>query len=237
MILPKVVTFTGADDSVKVEDIIALAADYPDTEWGILFGAGSHGGRRFPSKLWIESQVPKMAAAGLNLCAHLCGMPVYHLVLNGDLTWLYQYSEEVTSAFKRVQLNFHGQQFPAPANSFLTRIQDAPYQFIFQNDGVNGHLIGSVSGEKRVRLFDVSHGAGVLPDETGWPERTRIEYMGYAGGLGPDNIKAQLKLIEAAAKPVQYSDFWIDMETRVRSNRDKLFDLTKVRKVCQEVWG
>lgn len=243
MILPKVVTFTGPDDSVLAKDIKRVAKKYPDTEWGILFGANDRGSSRYPSRLWLETELPKLK--GLNLTAHLCGRWVYDLVLRGDFTWIYAY-DSISKLFQRVQLNFHGQQFPPAPPSFLPRIQDAPYQFIFQNDEVNGHLMGSVGAEKRVRLFDVSHGAGVLPSVTGtadgtssWPKRTMYEYMGYAGGLGPNNIKEQLALIEKAANPQAFGPYWIDMESRVRTQDSfgDRFDLKKVRQVCQSVWG
>ena len=54
---------------------------------------------------------------------------------------------------------------------------------------------------------------------------------GYAGGLGPDNIESELQRIAAAAGD---APFWIDMETRVRSDNDEQFDLNKVRR-CLEI--
>lgn len=234
--LPKIVTFTGADDSVQAEEIIALAKKYPSTEWGILFGGPNSGASRFPSRLWVIKNIPKLAEAGLNLCAHLCGGPVYDLVQRGDFTWLYYYDEDITGAFQRVQINFHGQRGYKPVNWLFDRLNATPYQFIFQDDEVNGHIAGHLGGDKRVRLFDVSHGAGVLP-ENPWPKREATEYMGYAGGLGPDNIKEQLPLISKASGGKQYGPYWIDMETRVRSNRDKQFDLEKCEQVCKVVWG
>jgi len=242
---PHVVTFTGADDTVSAKDLLKVTAKYPDVEWGILFGGGE--GPRWPSRKWLKNELPQLE--GSKLTAHLCGMWVYDLVLHGDFTWLYQY-ESIAGLFQRVQLNFHGQQFPPASPSFHTRIADTPYQFIFQNDEVNGHLMSSIGGTKEVRLFDVSHGAGVLPtigcdlgEINPWPKRTIYEYMGYAGGLGPSNITEQLKLIEQAADPVQFVPFWIDMETRVRTRTKTrreifdIFDLTKVKDVCKQVWG
>jgi phosphoribosylanthranilate isomerase len=44
---------------------------------------------------------------------------------------------------------------------------------------------------------------------------------GYAGGLSPDNVESQIKLIRKVA-----SHFWIDAETGLRTNGE--FDLTKV---------
>lgn len=240
MILPKVVTFTGADDTVKAKDLLKVSKDYPDVEWGILFGAGPAGGSRFPSYKWLAEELPKLE--GNNLCAHFCGRWVDELVQYGDFTWFHTF-DSINHLFKRIQLNFHGARTTA-ATTFLARIQYEPYQFIFQNDEVNTDLIGSKGTERRVHLYDVSHGAGVLPDARrgqAWPKRTMHEYLGYAGGLGPDNIEAQLPLIEAAANPTKYGPYWIDMESKVRGVNSKTnrmgFDLGKVRTVCEKVWG
>jgi hypothetical protein len=231
------VTFTGADDSVLGEEIIEIAKKYPKTEWGILFGASNEGANRFPSREWLEREVPIMAKAGLQLCGHLCGRHVNDLVLRGDFTWLYLYPDELTKLFKRIQINFHGMEYD-PARSFLPRIEDEPFQFIFQQDDKNNWIYQEAidDGLKNVfPLFDVSHGAGVLPEDNSWPIRKKTEFMGYAGGLGPDNIREQLALIDKAAG--NHGPFWIDMETKVRSNRDRKFDLDKVNQVCKEIWG
>lgn len=108
-----------------------------------------------------------------------------------------------------------------------------------------------------VPLFDASGGAGVLPSE--WPrpcyfdEMEEADYHGYAGGLGPQNLAEQLPKIAAAAAepdwlarhdPEELHDqaneltgpapYWIDMETHVRSEHDRQFDLAKVRR-CLEI--
>jgi len=56
-------------------------------------------------------------------------------------------------------------------------------------------------------------------------------YHGYAGGLGPENLAEQLPLIGQAAGDCR---IWVDMESRVRSDNDRQFDLAKVRK-CLEI--
>lgn len=234
----KLVTFTGADDSVKAVDILKVEQKYPKTEWGILFGGGVLGGTRFPSRAWVESEVPVLAEAGVNLSAHLCGRFVNDLVLRGDFTWFYSYSEKVTEAFDRIQINFHGMEYEA-AKAFYYRIMGEPYQFIFQKDLVNQDIFNTyvtISGGKNaVELFDVSHGAGVLPKGNRWPGRKDQDqnYLGYAGGLGPHNITEQLPLIDKVAGEGPY---WIDMETKVRSNKDYQFDLGKVEAVCKAIW-
>lgn len=139
-----------------------------------------------------------------------------------------------------------------------------PKQFIFQLDGAKGNvhledLYKSIVMRgllvNAVPLFDKSGGAGVLPKA--WPSPafsaagqqtqaslfhatdarahdTEYMYYGYAGGLGPDNLAEQLPLIDAAAG--KDTRIWIDMETKVRSRADRVFDLYKVEealKICE----
>ena len=57
-------------------------------------------------------------------------------------------------------------------------------------------------------------------------------YNGYSGGLGPDNLESELRKIEQVTKPED--EIWIDMETKIRSDDNKTFDLNKVRR-CLEI--
>ena len=97
-------------------------------------------------------------------------------------------------------------------------------QIIFQLDDVNNSLqdIAKKGGIDAVGLFDLSGGDGILP--TQWPQSN--QYIGYAGGLSPDNLLQQLYAIETVCG----SEIWIDAETHVRSNNDQLFDLDLVDK-------
>jgi phosphoribosylanthranilate isomerase len=103
-------------------------------------------------------------------------------------------------------------------------------QIIFQWDGHNNENVEKWSkAGLGVPLFDTSSGAGVLPGS--WPKAVEGVYCGYAGGLGPANVVDQLKTIEPATNG---QPFWIDMETRVRSSKDRLFDLAKVIDVLEK---
>lgn len=226
----KLVTMTGADDSVTAAEMISISKAFPHVEWGILFGSvgGSTGATRFPSNKWLAKELPKLGKAKVNLSAHLCGPYVRQLVVNGDFLWKYVYSE-LADYFQRIQINFHG-GYHKFHQAFKYRIAGEPYQFMLQVDGVNDGQIAKLVKSGHVKqLFDLSSGAGTLP-ENGWPDPNG--YCGYAGGLGPDNITAQLPLIAAAAGPQTY---WIDMETRIRSFKDKLFDFDKVVSVLEQV--
>jgi hypothetical protein len=78
-------------------------------------------------------------------------------------------------------------------------------------------------------LHDLSHGTGLTPNC--WPKKIAGINMGLAGGLGPDNLAEQL---EKMSESIGDNTIWIDMETKIRSNNDKIFDLEKVEK-CLEI--
>lgn len=217
------VTVTGADDSIEPEALIPLTERYPFVEWGILFSGSRQGSDRYPSADWL-ARLRKIAPKLPNLCAHLCGTWVRNIVLEGAPTWWSKY-EPLPPIFKRVQLNFHGQFHKAgkefvPALKRLALIHEG---FILQHDGVNDETIKTLGADLPVApLFDRSGGAGVLPEA--WPKPI-WSYQGYAGGLSPENVEDELhRILDVAGE----SRIWIDVETRVRSEEDALFDLAKV---------
>ncbi len=152
-------------------------------------------------------------------------------MLHAKKTWFEHYVRE-NLVFQRVQLNFHGMYHKA-AGGFLDLLRESRRAYILQVDGVNDDLMlkaASQGGTVPVcPLYDVSGGAGILPST--WPEPLPETYCGYAGGLGPANLKDQIELILEITGDTR---IWIDMETRVRSDDDTEFLLDKVRK-CLEI--
>jgi len=222
------ITITGADDSIKPEELGILSKSYPHTEWGLLLSSSQMGTSRFPSLQWLRRLVPVAIEHDLQLSAHLCGKWVRE-VCAGDWNWLQLFEKAGINpkVFNRVQLNFHTYTHLL-TGGFIeqakTAAQGYDFQTIFQCDGVNDHLVSSAhdDGLDAVPLYDRSGGAGVLPDK--WPGSMTGIYSGYAGGLGPDNLEAELLRIAEAAR----GRHWVDMETKVRSDDDALFDLDKV---------
>lgn len=217
------VTITGADDSVNPQDLAHISSEFPFVEWGILVSRTQFGKPRYPSLDWISKLYNlKMDILKLPLSMHLCGSYVRDLVQGEPIPdivgWI--------SFFERMQLNFHAiphthteGMLQNLANCGLFR------EYIFQYDGVNDGIarIAQKAGITTSVLFDKSGGAGILPDE--WPALIDDMKCGYAGGLGPVNLKEQIELIEAKAGD---AEIWIDMETHVRSSDDTFLDLGKV---------
>ena len=224
------VTMTGADDSVRPEQLSEVSQDFPFVEWGILLSASSIGSPRFPSMNWLMALA---RVSHLSLSFHVCGRWVRE-ICNGNWTPLFTNVGPVLELGRRVQLNFHSclhLVIPGFVDAAKSRCQAHDWQLIFQCDGVNDYLVSNVydDGLDAVPLYDKSGGAGILPGE--WPIAMKGIYSGYAGGLGPDSLESELPAIATAAGEER---FWIDMETKVRSSDDRAFNLDAVRR-CLEI--
>jgi hypothetical protein len=235
MILDRV-TLTGADESIDPKALFGISHEYPFVEWGILYGSKSaHGSPRYPGRDWrdtlhADARV-RYAGIDLKLSAHLCGRFVRDFVLDGKFSVADVMAPEDLRVYQRVQLNFHAHHHPGstPFIEAMRKVQGK--EFIFQMDEVNDDLWTSAAKADlpAVPLFDTSGGAGILPHT--WPRPYANVYCGYAGGLGPENLVEQLRAISASA--IGTAHVWIDMETRVRSENDAVFDEKKCRRVLE----
>lgn len=230
----KQVTITGADDSIEPIELVDLTKRFPFVEWGILLSSSSMGKNRFPSHKWlVELCRVWESTIHMTISFHVCGSWVRDICA-GNWTPLFTNIGETLNCAKRIQLNFHTYKHLLTENfvpTSLKRCKDQDWQLIFQCDGVNDHLVSSArkDGLNAVPLYDKSGGAGIVPSE--WTVSTENVYSGYAGGLGPDNLANEIpKIVEAA----QDNAYWIDMETKVRSNHDHQFDLKAVHS-CLEI--
>ena len=227
------VTVTGADDGTDPNELLRLSERYPFVEWGILLSKSQEGNARFPSETWIRKlRETRIEAIGKSmvLSGHLCGSWVRELCL-GRLKFLDD-RPVLGRMFDRVQLNFHALAHTISQPAFSKALKDWNVgEYIFQFDNTNNWVLSSAltDGINAVPLFDTSGGAGIEPSSWARPFGAK---SGYAGGLHPDKIEGQLDRIMAAA---EHNKIWIDVETHVRSDDDKLFDLDKVTKFLATV--
>ncbi len=210
------VTVTGADDSVEPKRLYEIWKEYPFVEWGILFSAKHAGSARFPSRAWL-TDLHILLRTGLPASAHLCGEYMRSMIYESAI------EEHRFSDFQRFQFNFHGILQHPVWPRFIANVSRLMRPVIIQMDGVNDSIYALLRKAYPFTypLFDRSGGAGIVPEQ--WP--APIDYCGYAGGLGPDNLEAELARIEQV---VGDREIWIDMETKVRSDNGKVFDLDKV---------
>lgn len=221
----KTVTITGADDSIDAHELYHIWKDYPFVEWGILFSTKWASYPRFPSKIWLW-KFRDVQAACVPTCQHLCGQYARTFLSGTPIKgpWF--------DDFCRLQLNFHATRLHIGWDRLIENSFSWDKPIIMQMDGVNEAVYEQLLKHYPAvfPLFDLSGGTGVVPEE--WPKMV-APYCGYAGGLGPSNLADELSRIEQA---VGDAEIWIDMETHVRSDDNRLFDLDKV-KVCLEVAG
>lgn len=220
----KLVTITGADDSIAPEALLGLKEQFPFVEWGLLLSESHEGSPRYPSLAWLQSL--SRHAAQLQLAGHLCGRWMRDACAGA---WSFKWERPALwPMFDRLQLNFHSQGHRIDAQRFVPALvsEAADKQVIFQLADVNNDWLerAVARGANVAGLFDASGGTGRLPQQ--WPVPNR-GWMGYAGGLSPQNVAEQLRRIETVAGE---ADIWIDVETRVRSSHDRQFDLEKVEK-------
>lgn len=237
------ITITGADDSIQAADLFKIATEFPSVtiEWAILVSKRSIGRARFPSMQWLNDLVIATEAlpdVKLNLSLHVCGYYVRQLLMGND-KFTRELGGEVVNLFRRIQINTHCEphEWNLPALADYIRANENK-EFIFQvdGDGRNEAMAKILPFDYNLKnvayLLDRSHGAGVSPEF--WPMPPLANFStGYAGGLGPDNLQNEIDRIAAsvAVRTDFKADWWIDMETKVRSNQDQQFDLDKVRQV------
>jgi len=231
----KIATMTGANDLTVHSDLDMLSQHYPFVEWGILVSQSQTGSARFPKHEWIRDFTRLNMSIKKSL--HVCGKWVRDICA-GD--WTLPKGLVDWRRFQRVQLNFHACSHTVTeeclmmlrAKSNDTHDGDKEHQFILQLDGVNDAILEKMRAYPidAVPIFDKSGGAGVVPDS--WPKPFPGMLCTYAGGLGPDNLKDELKRIEEVVGDAEIA---VDMERKIRSTDDEIFDLKKVEKCLKAI--
>jgi hypothetical protein len=230
------VTITGVDDGVSLFDMAARRAAYPFLEWGILRSNLREGFPRFPSRSWV-SAVEVFAPANMNLAVHLCGEMSVHRTRGLG-------TPHIHGVFDRVQLNGFGWSEEAVG---LARPERIHQELILQCNSeemlptVHAKAVALAHLGQRVSvLFDPSCGKGKPVDK--WPRVRHLDrrvLVGFAGGIGPDNILDVLRKIEEINAPDPgYPDdgwqpTWVDMESGVRT--EGRLDWKKVDAVLSKV--
>jgi hypothetical protein len=251
----RTVTFTGADDGVDPSDLLSLSLKYPFVEWGILISWKRYGTPRYPSPQWIDQLALAQRVSGNGaFAAHLCGDAMRDAVR--VLTdphpahvaeWMLPIGispDQYDQLFARTQLNFDVDRegLTEVKLTALMRAWRASRTGILitqHNEGnagiwsafQAGDLGGKSSGPKHQILMDASGGRERAPES--WPRPITGVACGYAGGIGPETIVADLDRI---AQAVGDGIIWIDMEGRVRDAQDR-FDLNRVETVLRAVRG
>lgn len=207
------ITFTGIDSHTELSKLSKNA------EYGILFST-KNDSNRYPSQDTIFTMADYLYNEGHQLSLHICGSGAKELLLNKEL-------EHMINYFKRIQVN--GKVKLQKAISICNLYPN--HSIIFQYNEDNKNLIEELKEIENVSfLVDASGGKGLSPTE--WINPDFDSYIGYAGGLGEDNIINQLNDIYEVAS----NYFWIDMESKLRDEND-LFSIKKANKILKLILG
>jgi hypothetical protein len=216
------VTITGADDAVDPRDMVELSAEFPFLEWGILLSTKRMGTPRYPtvSPEWA-SRMLELASECL-FSAHLCGDFARRTAYCLLPSWL-------PAIFGRCQINGYDSSY---CNGVTDLSLDYPIEFILQCrsvDDLQPLATQSIMMGRASVLFDPSGGRGI--ESCCWPVAPLNTKIGFAGGIGPDNVEMAISGIIASNQWLQ--SFWIDMESGVRT--DDRLDFDKVTDVLRKV--
>lgn len=203
---PKFITFTGIDDRADLEQADALARRYP-IEWGVLYGH-TEGNvlARYPAISTIDAVLEIAGNKALHLCDDVAREFADSKILPPELA-----GSQRAERFGRFQVN---------KVRTINFGHFGPSRIILQ-------CLVFDAGANTDQLFDASAGRGIVPATI--PPMISGQMVGYAGGIGPQSVLDYLSRIEGDG------EFWIDMETHVRTN--EWFDLEKMKQVCQAVFG
>ena len=214
------ITFTGIDGKTDLGRLWEIQQEYPIAEFGVLVAKNwRENGNRYFNPSYLDA----LEGLGLNLSAHLCGS-IARAAVRGDFeplrdwAWFFPFF-----IFNRCQLNIatskeNPDSFELCEDAFLFN------EIILQQRSVEDCDLYSKSNtnEHVTMLLDASGGEGIDASLVAFAGKK----IGYAGGINADNVAEKLTFL---MDNEQVGDFWIDMESGVRT--DDWFDLDKVVKV------
>lgn len=205
-------TLTGVDEATDPARLAGLSSEFPLVEWGFLYSPTRQGQPgRYPSVdtlLRAFRELPSHVRVAL----HVCGQGVPNLIGGEpDITELVR---AAGARGGRIQLNFNQQRDQLDLARMGAWLDEHDgIAVITQHNAANAAVHGAfLAHGNHAVLFDASGGQGRSPEA--WPEPLPGTSCGYAGGLGPDNLRQELDLISAVAGG---RVIWIDMEGKLRT--------------------
>lgn len=220
-----IVTFTGIDLWTDLQRLSDISQKHPYVEFGLLLSKDwQENGPRFPDPDIIWKLANIWSNQPFHLSLHLCG-ELAIAAAKGDYTIFdTMIAPNLFSIFERVQLNLDSKSM----FDVLHRMSKTDKEVIVQmrTAALCQQFLEGGRPDGMSYLIDFSGGRGL---------DTPVEivnvpgiHIGYAGGIGPENVEAKLRTLLDYPSD---GEFWIDMETRVRT--EEKFDLDKVEEVLR----
>jgi hypothetical protein len=209
------ITLTGADERTSIVDLHRLVRF--GAEIGLLLTFSPDGRNRYPCVEWLLD-----VATALNgrAALHICGGRARDELHARKL-------DRLVERFGRVQVN--GNLQPAEVVQICSRYPTV--QIVTQHTSKNLWLL-PVESPNHAILVDGSGGRGISPNK--WERPTTDKPIGYAGGLGPENLETELSKI-AELNAGLPNGWWIDMEGKLR-DKDDWFSVDAANRVM-EIWA
>lgn len=205
-------TLTGVDESTDLWRLADLSARFPFVEWGFLYSPKRQGmPGRYPSVDTILRAFRELPPH-VRVALHVCGQGVPDL-LDGEPV-VHELVTAVARRQGRIQLNFNqrrNQLDLARMGKWLAKHDGLTV--ITQHNAANAAVYEAFRDHgNHAVLFDASGGQGLSPEV--WPVPLLGVSCGYAGGLGPENLRQELDLINNVAAG---HIIWVDMEGKLRT--------------------
>ena len=219
-------TITGADSQTPIEKMVSLSEAFPFLEWGILLSKKSLGKISYPDLEWLDRLIS--VSSSINISGHICGIWL-HEILQSRFP-----GELIPIGFKRMQINL-ARYIPRVRIQNLKKSLPHDKSYILQvgeyyQQGISLARDLIHANYQVAILYDVSGGSGITPDE--WKVFPDDIQVGYAGGLGPDNLLSELKKLESIDRN---RSIWIDIQAGIRTDDRRGIDFRKIRNCCEIV--
>ena len=237
-----ILTFTGVDERTDLGKVLSIAEFYPRVEFGVLVGSQTGMVPRFPPLPLVEKCKSLQQQGRGSWSVHICGTYARAVMgIEAARGPTQDFVRSLCSGFNRVQINLHGDFFD---ESRIAVSHQSVKEFA-ESVECETTILQHRSGWDAVPLlhpqveylFDLSEGRGIESFQS-WPDPPARGAMpgfgrvGYAGGIGPDNIEQAMERIRGFNRPD--AQLWLDMEGRIRT--DGWFDMEKVKAVCDLVF-
>lgn len=195
-------TLTGIDAHTRLLHLPS------DVELGILFTMNPKERNRYPDRKQIQYILQYLDFSRLSkqwkIALHVCGEAARRQLLAGEIG-------DILTGVSRIQVN--GRVSAEQLQQICKRYPHPRYEIITQHFDWNLPLL-DVKASNHSILVDGSGGRGICPDE--WMRPDTEKKVGFAGGLGPENLAEQLPLIHKVA----VGEYWVDMESKLRDEND-----------------
>lgn len=235
----EIVSCSGPNENNSPEEIVKFLQDYPIAEASIQAcnKEAPKGSLRYD---WIKefAKAVQKSEKSLRASIHFNRQWVQDFINGKSVAEIEEYLDledgKGGKLFKRVQLNFlvGRDELPNAATIIKNISKYNDRRFIMSYNPANEKIIKEIYelGFRFDNLFDTSFGRGVFTGEVQAPIFPDDVLQGYAGGLGPENIKEYLNKLDKLVKPE--TKIFIDAHGKLGFNKDH-FDVEKGRAFAQ----